>query len=136
MSNLTKEQIIELERLWNNSDNITSTLVSADDLARIGQRFKPSLEKMGYHKPGMREAIEKAAEQRVMSFAEKIREIVCLQWGYCGRRDAFRGEGFQLCLAVADALLGAVTHIPVPMTVLSVYLVRRGLLDKICRCPQ
>ena len=136
MSNLTKNQIAELEQLWNNPSNATTSLVSADELAHIGRRFTPSPDDVGIHKPGMSEAIDNAAERRVMSYSDPIRQTLCVQWGYCGRRDAFRGEGFQLCLAVADGLLAAVTQIPMPITVLSVYLVRRGLLDTICQCSK
>ena len=136
MTNLTQDQIEELEDFWNDSDKVSIALVSADELAHIGHLFKPSPDEGGIHKPGMRKAIDSAAERRVKVLSDSIHKTLCVQWRYCERRAAFSGEGIQLCLAVADGLLSAVTQIPIPVTALSVYLVRRGLLDAICQCSK
>ncbi|MFY9622415.1 MAG: hypothetical protein WAM70_16540 [Pyrinomonadaceae bacterium] len=133
MSKLAKEQIRELEHLWRNETLAVSKVVSPDVLEDIGRRFPPS--DRG-HEPGLAQAVEDAAEARVMRYSDPIRQRLCIEWDYCEKRSAFRGEGFQLTLAVADALLAFVTLIPIPVTSLSVYLVRRGVLDKICQCQE
>jgi hypothetical protein len=136
MSNLTPQQIKEIEMHWNHPAGASIALLSEREAAEIGQRFPPHIDETGSHAPGMGQAAEWAATQRVMSFSDPIRQALCVQWGYCEKRTKFGGETFQLCLAVADGLLGFATQIPVPMTALSVYLVRRGLLDIICKCSK
>ena len=133
MSKLTEEQIGELEHLWRNENLAVFGVISPEVRDDIGRRFPPS--DRG-HEPGMAQAIEDAAEARVMRYSDPIRQTLCIEWDYCEKRLAFSGEGFQLTLAVADALLALVTLIPIPVTSLSVYLVRRGVLDKICRCQE
>ena len=133
MSKLTKQQVREIEYLWRYETLAVSKVIPQDILKDIGSRFPPS--DLG-HEPGMAKALEDAAEASVMRYSDPIRQRLCVEWNYCEKRLAFRGEGFQLALSVADALLALVTLIPIPVTSLSVYLVRRGLLDKICRCKE
>jgi len=70
-------------------------------------------------------------------YADALREI-CEQVDYCAKRRAkvFEAEGWAVAIAVGDALLQIVTHIPVPIAVLTVYAVKRGILDNICQCNE
>ena len=65
-----------------------------------------------------------------------IQEAVCFPLDYCARRRAgtFEREGLQLAIAVADALVTIATQIPLPVTSVSVYLVKTQLLDRMCEC--
>ena len=139
MSNLQPSQIKEIERLWKDPDSGASLLVDPPLLADIGRRFPPSLPKKGRgpeHEPGMREAIETAAKAKIAGIRTVVEDALCKNWNYCAKRKQLGSEGFQLALAVADGLLGVVTKIPVPITALSVYLVKRKLLDNLCHCDQ
>lgn len=68
-------------------------------------------------------------------YADAIQRL-CKDLDYCAKRRAkvFEDEGWAVAIAVGDALLQIVTHVPIPMAVLSVYIIKRGILDTICKC--
>jgi hypothetical protein len=71
-------------------------------------------------------------------YREQIHQAICKDFAYCKRRreKQFETEGVLLCIGVADALLTAITSFPLPVTSVSVYLVKNKILDKWCGCDQ
>lgn len=82
----------------------------------------------------MEAGLMSATVHELSSYAEMVRVQICDSWSYCKKRQALQAEGFQLAVTVADALLSMGVGLPLPVTAISVYLVKRQLLDKLCGC--
>lgn len=66
-------------------------------------------------------------------YLDEIRRVVCLEWGWCNRRDdGALNEPVNLVIALADAFVVSGSQIPFPPTLLAVSLVKIGL-DRLCR---
>ena len=136
VSNLTSEQLDEIRRLWDSPALATTRLIEPAELERLGRMFPP-FPGNHEHERERRDADETfraAAERHIDKYREQIHDALCKRWEYCKKRKALATEGFQLSVGVADALLTLATGIPLPVTALSVYLVKRGVLDQICGC--
>jgi hypothetical protein len=86
----------------------------------------------------VREQLVSHFRAKVATFHDIIHKAVCIDFGYCDRRrkSDLGLEEYALVLAVADALATAKTGIPLPITTVSVYLVKRQILDKWCCCAE
>jgi hypothetical protein len=140
VSNLTTEQLDEMRRFWESPTLATTRLIEPAELDRLGRMFPPFPGKREYKHEGdgethdVEESFRAAADRHIARYREQIHDALCKRWEYCKKRKALATEGFQLSVGVADALLTIATGIPLPVTALSVYLVKRGLLDQICGC--
>lgn len=67
-----------------------------------------------------------------------LRKTVCEDLGYCNliRNGVFESDGWATALAISDSLAMYLTGLPVPVVVLSVYVVKRRMLDRICKCEE
>lgn len=86
----------------------------------------------------VRDSLMSIVAAEVNSLHDSLYETVCVGWNYCAKRKEkkFQTEEVTLSIAIADILLSAATQIPLPVTLISVYLVKRGVLDKWCKCGQ
>jgi hypothetical protein len=84
----------------------------------------------------VREILTDWASATVAESRAKVHRAVCVQFRYCARRKAkeFEAEGLTLAIAIADALLLAAVPMVLPVTAVSVYLLKSGILDKWCDC--
>jgi hypothetical protein len=54
---------------------------------------------------------------------------------YCANRARFSGDSVNLACTVLDALMAFQWNFPAPITAVTVYAVRNGLMDNLCKCP-
>jgi hypothetical protein len=59
---------------------------------------------------------------------------VCEEWRYCENRENLTSDGMHLAIAIADTLI--VMHLPFPVAAASVYVVKKQLLDRWCKCGE
>lgn len=71
----------------------------------------------------------KSLAERVHLLQKDITEAVCIK--YCEKRN---DEGLQVAVTIADALVSLYVEWPLPISYISVFLVKKGLLDKWCKC--
>jgi hypothetical protein len=71
-----------------------------------------------------------------LSESKQVVQTVCRDVKYCERRQAktFESEGVTVSIAVADALVSSAIGVPIPIIQLTVYIIKRGILDQICEC--
>ena len=69
---------------------------------------------------------------------EMFRKVVCDDLDYCKafHQRAVRSEEWTIALSVSDGLVMFATGIPVPILLLSVYAIRKGLFEKLCDCSE
>lgn len=79
--------------------------------------------------------LQERVEIRLSAYRSAITDVVCIKTAYCARRlkGDFEKEGWQLATMVADALL-ALHGLPFPVTTISVFLIKKGILDQWCGC--
>ncbi|HEX8131058.1 MAG TPA: hypothetical protein VF527_18295 [Pyrinomonadaceae bacterium] len=153
-NNLTQEQIEEIRRSWKDISEAEWEMVH-----RVPWEIKKSLDNQvvaqmahegkALHDFGRNLYGAEAARRykdRVLSwivgeldqYHDQIHSIVCTKSDYCNKRKQkkFEEEGYVIAIAVADALMTVVTGLPVPITLISVYIVKRGILDKWCKCSE
>jgi hypothetical protein len=69
--------------------------------------------------------------------AEPVRQRLCVEWGWCNRRQDARWEDdLDLAVAVLGVLSARVLHLPIPadLALIATIVVKRGL-DAFCGCP-
>lgn len=67
---------------------------------------------------------------------DQIRTAICEDLGYCAlkKSGAFNGEEHGLAIAICDCIISLKVLLPVPATMLTSYLLRKGILDRWCNC--
>jgi hypothetical protein len=60
-------------------------------------------------------------------------DTLCIRLKYCENKNM---EGVSLASAVADGLISWGTGFPIPISLLSVYIIKRGILDRWCECVE
>lgn len=155
---LSSSQQKEIRREWNLSEDdfnnlIENTMRSREALLReVDEAVRSELEFEGKPAPPpysaglfgleymrrLRAALIRRFEGELYRHQSAIYKAVCVDFRYCDRRRKaeFESEGYSVALGVADALLTAGTGIPLPVTTVSVYLVKKMLLDRWCGCGQ
>lgn len=70
------------------------------------------------------------------AFEGTVTNAICTKFDYCKRRKdgTLESEEITIGIAVADALLSAATSFPIPVTMVSAYIVKKGILDRWCKC--
>lgn len=65
-----------------------------------------------------------------------VKNAICTSYDYCGRRkrQEFQSEGWNISVAICEAFVAAKLAFPFPFVALSVYLVKKGFLDRWCEC--
>ena len=79
-------------------------------------------------------AIRARGHTLLRNFADGLERSICDEMDYCEKKKILAKEGPVLAITVADALLSASIQIPLPITAVSVYLVKAGVLDRLCEC--
>jgi hypothetical protein len=141
------DQIREIENYWKlDSDDLARLFVSSEEARAIRSEMEDFQTGRGYGNSRRYPISDKTAfewAQRAISargeaaakrFVEINREWLCDNYNYCNKRKELGGEGPALAISVADGLFMATTGIPFPITALSVFLVKRGILDRLCDC--
>lgn len=79
--------------------------------------------------------IESWVRAQLERFDSAMQEL-CVRVDYCAKRRSktFEEDGYAVAIAVGDGLLQIFTQLPLPIVILSVYIIKRGILDEICRC--
>jgi hypothetical protein len=143
--------LAEAQRFWNDDDALMDTLIgglvspplsqklAADILANaksfgleaydpdgppqyLGGRF-------GMH---LRKSKEIYVDSWVRGVASDFKYLICEQCAYCANRQQM--DGVNLAATIADALLSSAAAMPIPLTTIGVYLVKKGILDQLCGC--
>lgn len=72
----------------------------------------------------------------IKEYRSQTHSAVCVEFKYCEKRkqQEFREAGHTLAIAIADCLQTAAPGIPLPVTWLSVYLLKTQMLDRLCKC--
>jgi hypothetical protein len=153
MNTLSEEQAQRIKEIFSSDEEwaIINDLVSPEERSVISEGVKDGLRRHGApidYGPseegiwGGRVAMDikrylaDTAKKRLEQYRAQICGAVCVQFQYCKRRreKQFETEGVMLALAVADSILAVLTPFPLPVTSVSVYLVKTRLLDQWCQC--
>jgi hypothetical protein len=70
----------------------------------------------------------------VEQFHETVSTAVCLKYCQLKKKGTLESEGFTVAVAVADALLTVTTSFPVPATMVTTYIIKKGILNRWCTC--
>ena len=67
---------------------------------------------------------------------EELKRVLCEECAYCEKRKRkeFQEEGWQLAIAIFDSLTALAIQFPVPLILISVYLLKHHVLDEFCGC--
>ena len=73
-------------------------------------------------------------DKRIAGIKDVLYRKICVDFNYCEKRrnKEFQTEGFNLGLAVSDALLSAATGFPLPIALVSAYLIKNHFFDELC----
>lgn len=153
MNKLSEQQAQRIKEIFSSDEEwaIINDLVSAEERSVISEGIKDGLRREGVpidYEPGqegiwggrvamdIKSYLAATAKKRIEKYRAQICAAVCVQFQYCKRRreKQFETEGVMLALAVADSILTALTSFPLPVTSVSVYLVKTRLLDQWCQC--
>lgn len=154
-SRVNDAQRRQIERYWNDN-NLEDRLARSVPRDVRQELFREAIDQMAvegkylHADPGVRNlyGTEAAARAKAMSLGwinqkllehrDLIHHAACVEFEYCEkrRRGDLEKEGYTLSLAVADALLTFATGFPLPVTLISVYLVKNHILDDWCDCPE
>lgn len=149
---LNQREIKQLRRYWEKPDAFEQALWSlfsedvkhdierqvTAEMAQEGKHFTPDTASIWGGERARRELERLLAEIRryLHERYEMIHHAICVDFEYCRRKkeNEFQSDHFTLVIAVADALLPAVTGVPLPITTITVYALRYGVLDNWCAC--
>ena len=72
----------------------------------------------------------------IKEYSNQIQGVICVEFKYCEKRNRqeYREAGYKLATEIAERLQGAGLGISLPMTWLSVYLLRTAMLNRVCKC--
>ena len=82
-------------------------------------------------KQKFRESAIKYLEERLSINKELLRKKICDDAEYCKNRSA---EGLNIVLSSLDGVLSVVIGYPVPLAVVSAWIVKKNWLDNLCAC--
>ena len=145
---LTDQQIADIKRFWDEDpDSLHSLLIPESDRKGLmfnipgvlfGLAFEPSERSIPIDMEQKFTAnfFRVRAESIVSDISERLRSIICDDLNYCELRKKLKSEGAALAIAVADGLISSTLMIPIPITALSVYLIKKGILDQLCQCDK
>jgi hypothetical protein len=140
-SNLTQKQLAQIRHYWKLDVHTLEAVMASGAVEKYKPRGRVIVE---YQKKRPSRDIPHVVNNKprplstvmAASFAEKLakkfRKLLCQDLRYCERS---KSEGLALAISIADSLV-MLTVIPVPVTAISVYLVRRGILDRVCKCAK
>ncbi|BAY64327.1 hypothetical protein NIES22_44230 [Calothrix brevissima NIES-22] len=137
----TNSQIEETEQYWNSDEEMLKALYG--DLPYFHQfykRFDGIDGIVSYFSDSISDALDNripssdAIENKVKNTIRLMHDLACVEWKYCEKKEFLKSEGFQLSVAIADGLLSLSTGLPIPLTAMSVFFVKKGLLEKLCSC--
>jgi hypothetical protein len=64
-----------------------------------------------------------------------IKKLICIRLNYCESKFKHgHTEEVQVAISVCDCLIIFAVNCPVPILLLSCYLIRKRILDKLCQC--
>jgi hypothetical protein len=79
-------------------------------------------------------AVSELREQ-IRPLESQLRETICVNFEYCKKREQPRfADGWTLAAGIADSMLAWWTQFPVPVTSISVYLVKYRVVEQLCDC--
>lgn len=85
----------------------------------------------------MRASISAETLRRLNESRDLLHQKICVEFRYCERRKegAFEGDEATIAIGVAESLISAAADLGgVPVASLSVYLIKRRILDEFCDC--
>jgi hypothetical protein len=134
-------QIQEIEQYWNSDEEMFKALYGDYPwFHQFYERFGNIDGVVSYFSDNISDALENripsndAIENDVKGLIRLMHDLACVEWKYCEKKDLLKSEGFQLSVAIADGLLSLSTGLPIPLTAMSVFFVKKGLLEKLCDC--
>ena len=147
------ENLAEAQRFWNNDDALMDTLIGGLVSPPLSQKFAADIlanaksfglaaydpagppqylgGRFGMH---LRKSKEIYVDSWVRGVASDFKYLICEQCAYCANRQQM--DGVNLAATIADALLSSAAAMPIPLTTIGVYLVKKGILDQLCGCNQ
>ena len=147
MTTITEKQIDEINKYWQWDSGLEDLIVTESTKQKIKSDLNDAMmgrgPGQGYPIPDeetwvkfYRNSIKVHAPVIANEIAQKAHKVICEDLKYCEKRENLKDEGATLAIAVADGLLMAAIALPVPLTAISVYLVKKGILDNICDCEK
>lgn len=156
VTKISDAQREEIKHLWNVTDealdiHLDATSVFSGRYSDIEEEVRREMQREGKGIPRgaaglfgiefakrLRRKHVAEFERLVARYAKEIEEAVCVKFAYCDKRRKgdFETEGWTVATGVADALLTHATGFPLPVTTVSVYLVKRRVLDLWCECDK
>jgi hypothetical protein len=137
-SNLSRAQLTQMRQLWKQDLQTLEAQITGGTpyvARRAGYSYYDKKAKSGHPATVERERVgayrAPAATNLAERIAKRFKKVLCHDLRYCERS---KSEGLALAISVADSLVMVGTMLPVPVTAISVYLVRRGILDRVCKC--
>jgi hypothetical protein len=141
IAHFTNAQIQETEQYWNSDEEMFKALYGDRPwFHQFYKRFGDIDGVASYFSDNISDALENrtlsndAIENDVKGLIRLMHDLACVEWKYCEKKDLLKSEGFQLSVAIADGLLSLSTGLPIPLTAISVFFVKKGLLEKLCNC--
>lgn len=140
-ANFTNSQIQETKQYWNSDEELLEALYGRlPYFHQFYKRFGDIDGIISYFSDSIPDALENrtlssdAIENDVKGLIRLMHDLACIEWKYCEKKEFLKSEGFQLSVAIADGLLSLSTGLPIPLTAMSVFFVKKGLLEKLCDC--
>lgn len=146
----------KLTRFWNNDKEfqkeINSLLIDSKtemDIVRAvltdnGQRIDNKSIEHDTEKDHrrIRARIKDFAEKKLISIIEnnkeKIADSICEKFEFCKKYKSgnLNSDGLMLSITIADGLFSFSTGLPIPISLLSYYLVKNKLIFNLCECQK
>jgi len=138
---VTNSHIEETKQYWNSDEELLKALYGRlPYFHQFYKRFGDTNGIVSYFSDSIPDALENrvlssdAIENEVKNLIRLMHDLTCVEWKYCERKEFLKSESFQLSVAISDGLLSLSTGLPIPLTAISVFLVKKGLLEKLCDC--
>ena len=141
----------DVQRYWNDDGLLMSTLLTGLVSPSLNRQFEAQIlenKQMfgleafdpegppqylgGQFAMHVRKSKELYVDSWLRGIASDFKYLLCEQCAYCANRNQM--DGVNLAATIADAFLSSAASMPVPLATVAVYLVKKGILDKVCGC--
>ncbi len=151
--NSKSELLEEVRRLWPTNHELDTTIEASIGFDRVkmeelvkeemksrGYDFNDDIGVQNYNYGELLNVLniyrEIELRDALSAHFNQIKEIVCVDFKYCERRSSgqLESEGVMLAVSIAELLGSKLSGTTIPIVALSVYLVKKRVLDRWCGC--
>jgi hypothetical protein len=145
------QNLEEAQRFWNNDEALMDTLIGGLVSRPLTEEFEAQILSnraafgLEAYDPGgppqylggrfamhLRRSKEMYVDSWLRTVASDFKYLLCEQCAYCANRNHM--DEVNLAATIADAILSSAAAMPIPVTTIGVYLVKKGILDQVCGC--